>query len=395
MTDAQMNLTAALPDRPQKSERNMGVELFRVVSMMLVVMLHILGQGGVLSHTAYLSLNYKVAVFLQVITYCSVNCYAMISGYANAKTEFKFRRFFFLWVETVFLLLLTTVLVHFFVPTVTVTREWWLNAFFPLIRREYWYLCAYFFMFPLIPVMNKGLAALTRWQFILVIVSLQMPTWFRLFTGADNYVLGSGYSTIWLICLYVIGAYFRFYGLPKWAKWYVTLPVFFLAAFIAWFRKLYPEMRLAQGLITKDTEIYTRRGELISYISPCMVVMAVMLLLFFMQVKIKGKFPKLCVSYLGKATWGVFVIHVAAAFWYWRKFWGFFNRFGQYTTFKMVLAVLGATVVVYLGLSLVSVFKILLFKYCRIDRGLSFLSDLPAKALSLLRGKRGEEKPEA
>ena len=32
-----------------KKERNMGVELLRIVSMLMVVVLHILGQGGVLA----------------------------------------------------------------------------------------------------------------------------------------------------------------------------------------------------------------------------------------------------------------------------------------------------------------------------------------------------------
>ena len=38
-----------LPLTPQKSERNMGVELFRIVSMILVILLHVMGHGGVRS----------------------------------------------------------------------------------------------------------------------------------------------------------------------------------------------------------------------------------------------------------------------------------------------------------------------------------------------------------
>ena len=78
---------------PVKEERNMGVELFRIVSMILVVMLHVLGHGGVYARTELLSDNYKVAWFMEAFAYCSVNCYALISGYANVKSGFKFRRF--------------------------------------------------------------------------------------------------------------------------------------------------------------------------------------------------------------------------------------------------------------------------------------------------------------
>ena len=88
---------------PQKEGRNIGVELFRVIAMLMVVYLHMTGQGGVLAAANPISPNYKIALLLQVLTYGAVNCYALISGFANVKTNFKFRRIVYLWVETVFL----------------------------------------------------------------------------------------------------------------------------------------------------------------------------------------------------------------------------------------------------------------------------------------------------
>ncbi|MBQ7364444.1 MAG: acyltransferase [Clostridia bacterium] len=377
-----------LPDAaqmPQKSERNMGVELFRVVAMLLVVCLHILGRGGVVSSTDYLSANYKLAHFLQVITYCSVNCYALISGFANVKTEFKFRRFFFLWLETVFLITATNAVVYFFVPSVNFKPDWWIAGIFPLIKRELWYLCAYFFMYPLLPMLNKGMLALKQWQHAAAMLMLQAPIIFRLIEGTDNYVLGGGYSAIWLICLYVMGAYFRIYGAPKWAKWFVTLPIFFLSALVAWAMKIIPETLLRKGMIEESSEWYASRGALISYISPCMVIMAVMLLLFFMQIKVKHKVPKLLIAHLGRSTWGVFVIHVAAAFWYFWDFWNSFRKFGDYSTLGMLFSVLGSAVLVYLVLSLFSIGREYLFKLCRVQKGVDLLIALPGKLLAKYR----------
>ena len=177
-----------------KEERNMGIELFRVFSMILVVMLHVLGHGGVYSHTDFLSENYKVAWFLETLAYCSVNCYALISGYANIKADFKFRRIVYLWLEVVVLNVGLTAIMHYFVPTAEVTSDYWLRAFFPLTKRAFWYFCAYFFMFPLIPVLNKGIQLLKKHQHIIVIIMLQLPTIFRIIVRKDNYNLGSGYS---------------------------------------------------------------------------------------------------------------------------------------------------------------------------------------------------------
>ena len=383
--------TATLPQsatatRQKKSERNLGVELFRVISMLMVVLLHILGNGGVLSAASRepLSASYKIAYLLQVITYCSVNCYALISGFANVKTEFKFRRFVYLWLETVFLITALNLVMHlgFSGEGFAVKREWWISGFFPLIKRELWYLCAYFFMYPLIPILNKGLLSLKKWQHIAVMIMLQAPAIFKLLNnGTDNYVLGGGYSAIWLICLYVIGAYFRIYGAPKWAKWFVTLPIFALATLVAWGAKIIPEVMVKNGTLDTSSAWYTSRTGLISYISPCMVVMSVALLVFFMQVPIRGKVSRRVIAELGRATWGVFVLHVSAAFWYYTPFWSKLRVLGGYSAGKMLFLTLMTAVGFYLAMSALSIARFYLFKLCRVQKGVDLLADLPSKWL--------------
>ena len=377
-----------LPPLQQKSERNMGVELFRIVSMILVILLHVMGHGGVRTYSEYLSTNYQVAWFLETVGYCSVNCYAIISGFANVKTKFKFRRFIFLWVETVVLIAAITAIVHFFVPSVEVQKEWWISGLLPLSHRELWYLCAYFFMFPLIPLLNKGLLSLNRWQHIAIIIWLQVPTIFKLIMHTDNYNLGGGYSTIWLICLYVLGAYFRIYGAPKWAKWFVTLPVFFLSVFVAWFKMIYIEKQAELGLIAEDSVKYDYRDDLISYVSPCMVIMATMLLIFFMQIKIKGRPVKLLIANFAKATWGVFVLHVCSAGWYWDELWHSFRKFSEFPTWKMVLYSFGVVAAIWFVTSIITLFKNCIFEVLRIDKGINLLCDLPAKIVERIKEKR-------
>ena len=192
-------------------------------------------------------------------------------------------------------------------------------------------------------------------------------------------MLGGGYSAIWLICLYVMGAYFRIYGAPKWAKWFVTLPTFFLAALAAGGLKIVPEMMVKEGTLDKASKWYEMRSGLVSYISPCMVIMSVMLLMFFMQLKIKGKIPKLVITELGRASWGVFVLHVSAAFWDYTKCWRKFYEYGDYPLGKMFFSLIGATVLFYLAMSLISVARFWLFKLCRVNKGVDFLADLPQK----------------
>jgi hypothetical protein len=56
--------------------------------MLMVVVLHILGQGGVLKTARPLSVEYEIAWFLEILCYCAVNCYALISGYAGSDAGF-------------------------------------------------------------------------------------------------------------------------------------------------------------------------------------------------------------------------------------------------------------------------------------------------------------------
>lgn len=374
-----------LPLTPQKEGRNIGVELFRVIAMLMVVYLHMTGQGGVLAAANPLSPNYSIALALQVLTFGAVNCYALISGYANVKTNFKFRRIVYLWVQTAFLITMVNFVMHFFVPGVTVSAKQWISGLTPLTHGELWYFSAYFLMFSLLPLLNKGLLSLKKWQHIMIIVMLQMPTLFRLFVQTDNYKLSNGYSAIWLICVYVIGAYFRIYGAPKWAKPFVTLPVFLLSATVAYGYKLLPEIYLSQERISDTADWYTRRSLLVAYVSPCIVIMSVMLLLFFMQLDIKNRLVGQVISVLGKATWGVYALHVCSTFWNYSAFWNKFRVLATYSPVKMLFSFLGVGLVVYLALTLVSIAQHYLFKLMRVNRGIDWISDRLAK---LVEGKK-------
>ena len=364
-----------LPLTPKKEGRNIGVELFRVIAMLMVVYLHMTGQGGVLAAANPLSPNYKIALTLQVLTFGAVNCYALISGYANVKTNFKFRRIVYLWVQTAFLITMVNFVMHFFVPGQTVSFKQWISGLMPLAHGELWYFCAYFLMVPLLPLLNKGLLSLKKWQHIMIIVMMQMPTIFRLISHKDSYVLSNGYSAMWLICVYIIGAYFRIYGAPKWAKPFVTLPTFFAAATVAYFSKLLPEIYLSQGRIEDTADWYVYRSSLVAYVSPCVVIMSIMLLLFFMQLDIKNSVACRLISLLGKATWGVYAIHVCTTMWRYTAFWNKFRAIATYGPVKMLFMFLAVGLAMYLVLLILSISQAYLFKLMRVNRGIDWISD--------------------
>lgn len=66
-------------------ERESGIEILRMTSMLMVVTLHVLGAGGILDTVEPLSLNYAVCWFLEIANYGAVNCFGLISGYVYTR----------------------------------------------------------------------------------------------------------------------------------------------------------------------------------------------------------------------------------------------------------------------------------------------------------------------
>ena len=131
--------------------------------------------------------------------------------------------------------------------------------------------------------------------------------------------------------------------------------------------------------MTKESLWYENRGILISYISPCMTITAVALFLCFMQIEIKGKIPKIIISNLGKATFGVFILHVGAAFWYWDEFWNKFRPYAKLEKWDMIWHIILAVLAIYLVASIISIARIYLFKLLRIDKLIDYIAELPLR----------------
>ena len=348
----------------QKKERNPGIELFRCVSMIMIILLHVTQQGGVLSGTDSGSASYYAAYYLKVIGYCAVNCYAVISGFVNSGKSFKVQRILSMWLEVVFWLAIPAAVTHFFLPQFPVSKDTWIEAFFPVSTKAYWYFNAYIILFALMPILNKGIEMLTKKQhrnilaFLFIVVTI-LP----FVGGSDLFVTSSGYSAMWLIILFVFGAYFRIHGLPSFAKLYVTIPVFFMAATASWSLDLLRMDLYRSGAVESSDLLYKSLDRALSYISPFMVIMALSLLCFFAQLKISPKPIRKVLPVIGKATFGVYLFHVGDMIWVnWLK--GHFSDYGKLPAWQLLLAVIGISILLFIIWDILSIGRIYLFKLC-------------------------------
>ena len=89
---------------------------------------------------------------------------------------------------------------------------------FPLVFHKYWYFTQYFGMYLLLPVVNKGLATLTKTELKMLVISTLgiYIIWKDFFNPKiDTFKMKNGYSVLWLLLFYISGAYIGKYNTKK------------------------------------------------------------------------------------------------------------------------------------------------------------------------------------
>lgn len=200
---------------PQKVQRNLGIDGLRAVSMLGVICLHILGQGGLLSHTAAGSGKYDLLYFLDILCACAVDAYGITTGYLLCDRPFRLSRLGKLWLTTVFWSVVVSCGFFALVPESRTLSEA-VSMFLPILRGRYWFFTAYFVTMLVSPVLNVVIRSLSRGQFRALLAAL-----FVIFgvvpvasLGYDVMRISGGNHFAWMIALYLIGGYIKVYCPP-------------------------------------------------------------------------------------------------------------------------------------------------------------------------------------
>ena len=193
-------------------KRNAGLDLLRMTAMLMVVVLHVLGQGGVMVRTGSNDASYFACYFLETACLCAVNCYGLLSGYVGVHARFSPRKLagMILTVEFYSVLIgLALGLTH----RPWLDRDVWLGIWLPVQWKTWWYYSAYVGLYLLMPFLNRGVAGLKRREkgnlLSVIFLVFCVGTMFAKAFSVDFFSLVGGYSLIWLIILYVFGAALR------------------------------------------------------------------------------------------------------------------------------------------------------------------------------------------
>ena len=351
------------------TERNTGIELLRIVSMFLIVLLHVLGQGGVLWWEPNFSAGYYCVWFLEAIAYCSVNCFALISGYVGIAQAMKskdssvrVRKVITLWFQVLFygvviLGIFTTISGE---PLTIANIK---KVLMPITQSEYWYVTAYVGLFFIMPILNAAIMNMRRRQLFGCLLAAYvllsgLPSLFYL----DPFFANYGYSVLWLALLYLTGGYICRYDVAKSFGKKKALLLFIVCTLITWAGKTGAET-LSMKVLGQIKAGYL----FISYTTPFVVLAAIGLLMTFANIEIKKDGARKVIGSVAKTTLGVYIIHVSPFI---------FNNYIYRMTidliyvpvWKMLLMVVVYQLIIYLSCTGVEYVRIGIFRLLRIDK---------------------------
>lgn len=335
--------------------RNAGIDLLRLISMFMVVLLHVNLHGGVLNNVAENSGQWYMSRFIEQFCIIAVNLFAMISGYVNFGRKFKITNIFYLWMQVFFY----TVSIYLFSVALKkdVNFEFGIfrNYALPVISNRYWYFSSYFFVFFTFPALNLIIEKSNKINASLFIVTILFLI--TVMGDVNNpFNTGNGYSTIWLIVMYLVGAYLKKYDFNLKFKGYRINKVIYLL--------MYLYFTVFGLLIYKVGIIDFAAGRLLNYTYLFNVLSAISLFLFYSKLKIK---QSKILTIMSTASFGVYII--SSHNYFSQDFiTGKFQQYISCNPFYMALIMVVKTALIFVFCLIVDILRMYLFRLVGVNR---------------------------
>ena len=290
-------------------ERNAGIDLARIVSMFAIIVEHVLAHGR-----AFIKFSkYKELILMNTIFFYCVSTYALISGYIGYKSN-KYSNLLYLWFWTIFYILSINFYLNTFRPEFNAGKINYTN-FFPVIFGEYWYFTKYFGMYLFLPVINKGIVYLTKFELRNLYMSLIFIYIIEkdiMNPRIDPFAMSGGYSVVWFLICFLMGAYFgkfklNYRGFKNFIFCIFLLSVFYYSTYFCYSFSSYP-IQNVKGYYKTKIMIYLKQIFVKRISSVPIILQSISVLLFLTQIKYNKYLAKI-ITFIGPLTFGVYLIH--------------------------------------------------------------------------------------
>ncbi|MEE5989763.1 MAG: GNAT family N-acetyltransferase [Lachnospiraceae bacterium] len=232
--------------KSEKKSREAGLELLRILAMMMVITLHYLDKGGLLADWRE-GVSGKGMSFwiLEAMCLCCVNVYVMISGYFYAESRFSVKKAVMMWFRILFYSLGIAVIVYstaYFSGMVEFSGKWFNlhNVLFyalPVVNGHYWFATSFLLLYLMSPFLAAAINKTDKFTHGAAVIGLLTLCFAAKSVIPFEITDDRGNGILWFIVLYLTAAYVRRYGVPFIKKgisalvWYVIAVVGIIASY--------------------------------------------------------------------------------------------------------------------------------------------------------------------
>lgn len=312
-------------------QRQSNIELLRLISMLLILVVHIdgasLGLPQPMGDIASMTARDWWRLVVESISIIGVNCFVLISGYFGIRASWKgFARL------TLYCLFYSVAI--YCIVAIGINRDWtWQGLGESLMvysHTDLWFVPAYLGLYILAPFLNKSIESMTFKQYS---ISLGAFILFNLYAGWfwEGKFNPTGYTIVHLVMIYLIGRYiYRFMPQVRNLGVYSALSWAFFTMLI-----------LLNSMYEKSTMAF-------AYNSPFVILSSVSFFLIFKSISFSNK----VVNYCAVSAFSAYLIHKNPLVWipfsHWVKDMWQMLSLPMFTLFSIaiVLGILYASIVV-------------------------------------------------
>lgn len=336
-----------------KKPRSSNLELFRIITMLLIVAHHYVVNSGL--YTAVLSAsNISLAniflLFLGAWGKPGINCFVLITGYFMCKSDITGKKHFKLLLEVMFYKI-TIFLIFLACGKETISLTSLLNTFLPTTSVASGFTDCFLIFYLLIPFVNILIQNLSKAHHLTLMLILLFA--YTIMGSVPWFNVSFNYLS-WFFVLYLIASYIRLYPCKITEKKSLWLLILLISITLS----------LLSILL-----IYSNKAVIISYSSPyyflsdsnklLAVCTSVSAFLFFKNINL----PYIgFINAVGATTYGILLIHSnssAMRDWLWEDL---FKNSEYYTSPKIFLHALIAILLVFSVCSLIDFLRIKLIE---------------------------------
>lgn len=328
------------------TKRNYGVDVLRILAMFFVVVLHNLGQGGILNHVELSTPDWWGTYLLENLAVVAVNVFAMITGFLSVGHHTKSMRVTGIMIQATFWAVVTTLIVLGL--GIHLTHNQLLHFGVPIYG--YWYVRAYLGMILLSPVLSLAASHLSQQLYgrmlaALLVVSVTLG-WL------NQFYLLNGYSAYWLIVMYFVGGYLRLYANFRHSA-YAYLGMYFGLAVLT---------TLAQYLLAR---LGHGSGSLTSYVGPLVVLQSIALMKMGLSLSVRSSKLRSGLQWASTVAFGVYLVDASGVV---------YNLFIPHVSSYLVgmsgpvwIWIILLSILMFMAFMLADWIRLMLFKWVKID----------------------------